>query len=115
MHLASLTAVLDLGRINYAACGTDRTIFIDEKGQRDAKWYGSSGQLRLGSEADQSVPQRLCGEAMDGRNLGWTDAGGRFSVVAHSPVDELFTVLLLCGGSCPIVALFFTSVCFIPV
>ncbi|KAL7931489.1 regulator of chromosome condensation 1/beta-lactamase-inhibitor protein II [Trichoderma chlorosporum] len=82
------TAVPNLGRINHVACGTDHTIFIDEKGHGYATGFGSCGQLGLGSEDDQSVPQRLCGKTMDERNLVWAGAGGQFSIVAHSPVDD---------------------------
>ncbi|KAL6853216.1 regulator of chromosome condensation 1/beta-lactamase-inhibitor protein II [Trichoderma novae-zelandiae] len=46
--------------------------------------FGLSGQLGLGSEDDQSVPQRLCGKTVDESNLVWAGAGGQFSVVAHS-------------------------------
>ncbi|UKZ57228.1 hypothetical protein TrVGV298_011081 [Trichoderma virens] len=82
------TAVPNLGRIKHVACGTDHTIFIDEKGHGYATGFGSSGQLGLGSEDDQAVPQRLRGKIMDERNLVWAGAGGQFSIVAHSSAHD---------------------------
>lgn len=76
------TAVRNLGRIVHVACGTDHTIFIDEKGRGYATGFGSSGQLGLGSEEDQPVPKRLRGKTVDGRTLVWAGAGGQFSIVA---------------------------------
>ncbi|KAL6825423.1 hypothetical protein J3E69DRAFT_380624 [Trichoderma sp. SZMC 28015] len=63
------TAVLNLGQVNHVACGINCTVFIDEKGRAYAIESGSSGQLGLGSEADQSVPQGLHRKMIDERNL----------------------------------------------
>lgn len=76
------TAVPHLGHATFVACGTDHTIFVNQVGAGYSTGFGSSGQLGLGNDDDQSVSRCIKAKGLDGLTLTWAGAGGQFSTVA---------------------------------